>query len=743
MISKHEPKSLTPYLSPLGAWALALGTSIGWGSLVVTSNSYLLQAGPAGSLLGMVIGAIIMIVISRNYHYMINRFPDAGGAYIFAREAFGWDHGFLTAWFLTLTYAAMFWANATSLPLFARFFLGDLFQFGSMYTVFGYHVYLGEILLTAAFIVLIGLVCANFRRLSARLLIVMVLLLSAAITICFLAAIFRFHTAGYSMQPGMIPDKSQLAQVIRIACISPWAFIGFENISHAAEEYTFSRTKVFRILVCAVVSALVLYAFVILLSVTAYPPQYSSWLDYISDLDNLDGIEGLPPFYAARHYLGNGGVLLLLLALLALIFSSLIGNILALSRLLYAMARDGVIPGRLARISSKGTPSAAIFLIAALSLIIPFLGRTAVGWIVDVTTMGATIIYGVVSVSTIRIARREGDSREVRTGLAGTILMILFLLYLLLPNLLFEQTMESESYLLFAVWAILGFLFFRNVLRRDAARHFGRSVIVWIALLALIAFTSLAWMSSVTMTAADDAVRNVHDYWNNEIMQEIPEGADEDYADEQMDLLHTANRTSMVVVTLAFAIALAMLLSNYALIHRRMEESEAELAQARIIANTDPLTGVKSKRALEGLERKLNGSIQADDNFRFAVAACDVNGLKHVNDTLGHKAGDEYICAASRMICELFQYSPVFRTGGDEFTVILTGSDYDKRNDIMRQLHERSAENIGLGQVVVAGGLADYIPGEDKDFSQVFERADALMYEEKAALKELGARTRD
>ena len=51
-------KSLTRNLSPIGAWAFALGTSIGWGSLVVTANTYLAQAGPVGSVIGLVLGAI-------------------------------------------------------------------------------------------------------------------------------------------------------------------------------------------------------------------------------------------------------------------------------------------------------------------------------------------------------------------------------------------------------------------------------------------------------------------------------------------------------------------------------------------------------------------------------------------------------------------------------------------------------------------------------------------------------------
>lgn len=701
----RQTNKLEPYISPLGAWALALGTSIGWGSLVVTSNAYLSQAGPLGSIAGILIGAAVMIIVSRNYHYLINRYPDAGGAYAYAKAAFGYDYGFMIAWFLALTYAAMFWANATSLPLFARYFLNSVFQFGTMYSLFGFQVYFGEILLTAAFILMAATLCIRAQRLAVRLTAGMVILLILCITICFIGAMAGHAGGGhgYDMRPAMLPEKNVLLQIVRIACISPWAFIGFENISHASEEFTFPRTRVFRILTGAVLSALALYLFVILMSVSAYPAEYGSWLEYIRDLDNIDGIAGLPAFYAAYCYMGKTGVTMLLIALLALIFTSLIGNILALSRLFYAMAKDGVLSAGIKALNRKHSPAKAILLIACCSLAIPFLGRTAIGWIVDVTTIGATIIYGFVSASAFRIARREGDSAETKSGLTGMILMILILAYLLGSNLFFTGTMEPASFLLFTVWAILGFLFFRWVLSRDKANRFGRSIIVWIVLLALMFFTSLAWMGSAAMSGA-------------------------------------SVRLHMVVIVGVIAIALGMLLSNYALINRRMEENERALAKTREKANKDPLTGVKSKNAYVETQGHLDRRIREDVENKFAVAVCDVNGLKKVNDTLGHQSGDEYIREASRLICELFQHSPVFRTGGDEFAVILTGRDYENRQHIMQRLHETSVENIGLGKVIVAGGLAEFTK-EDDSVQSVYERADQLMYQEKAALKEIEAIT--
>ncbi|MBR3317013.1 MAG: hypothetical protein IKG21_04250 [Atopobiaceae bacterium] len=95
------------------------------------------------------------------------------------------------------------------------------------------------------------------------------------------------------------------------------------------------------------------------------------------------------------------------------------------------------------------------------------------------------------------------------------------------------------------------------------------------------------------------------------------------------------------------------------------------------------------------------------------------------------------------MICSIFSHSPVYRTGGDEFVVVMHGRDYLIRNELVLALHDRSVANIGSNSVVVSGGLSDYQPGMDASFHEVFERADALMYEEKKLLKSMGSITRE
>lgn len=162
---------------------------------------------------------------------------------------------------------------------------------------------------------------------------------------------------------------------------------------------------------------------------------------------------------------------------------------------------------------------------------------------------------------------------------------------------------------------------------------------------------------------------------------------------------------------------------------------EKELVLAREQINRDALTGVKSKYAFLEAEEEWNRQIAQGTAQPFAVAECDPNGLKRINDSLGHQAGDKHIREACRIICTIFKHSPVYRTGGDEFTVILSGADYFHREKLMEAFAEGNRERAASGGVIIACGLADYEPQRDSALSDVFERADAAMYENKKTLK--------
>ena len=172
-------------------------------------------------------------------------------------------------------------------------------------------------------------------------------------------------------------------------------------------------------------------------------------------------------------------------------------------------------------------------------------------------------------------------------------------------------------------------------------------------------------------------------------------------------------------------------------------ELKTQIKQVHGHAYQDGLTGVKSKHAYLEAEKLMDERIDNGTQPETAIVICDINGLKRINDTQGHKAGDEYIRRSSSMVCDIFSHSPVYRIGGDEFVVILKGRDYENRKRLMFELHRQSSDHIGTDEAIVSGGMAEYIPGQDLTVKEIFERADEAMYEEKQLLKSLGAISRE
>ena len=104
-----------------------------------------------------------------------------------------------------------------------------------------------------------------------------------------------------------------------------------------------------------------------------------------------------------------------------------------------------------------------------------------------------------------------------------------------------------------------------------------------------------------------------------------------------------------------------------------------------------------------------------------------------MNDTKGHQAGDELLRSACRFICETFKHSPVFRIGGDEFTVISQGADREHIDELIALVEEHNQEALRSGDFTIACGMSK-LDGDER-FEDVFRRADHAMYENKRKLK--------
>ena len=586
---KERKEGLAPYLSPLGAWALAFGCAVGWGAFVMPGNVFLLKAGPLGTSVGMAVGALIMLLIGVNYHFMMNRFPDAGGAFAFTKNVLGYDQGFLNAWFLVLAYISVLWANATALALLGRRLMGDTLQFGFHYSMAGYDVYLGEILAVVAAIVLCALIAMRGGRFAERVQILLALVLFVGVAV---GGFLVYKNSGGEVShyyPLYAPGKTPFMGTMAIVMLAPWAYVGFESISHSAEEFTFSRKRSFGILAVAVVTAAVTYITLSLMAVSVLPEGwYVTWVMYIKDLAFLDGIKGLPTFYAAYATMGDAGFKLIGATVLGGIFTGILGNYIASSRLLYAMARDRMLPDWFGELNEYRVPRNAILFIMAVSVFVPFLGRTAIGWIVDVTTIGAVVVYGYTSYTAFLEARKEGNLFVTVTGFLGCICAVLFALFLFLPIEDVTAGLEAESYVIFIFWSIIGCLFFLYLLENDRDDRFGKTTTGWMWMTALIIITSMVWVQEAFHTVTSSTIIRINDYHEllmkkYHVARTIDETLSTSYfLNNQMGLIRSELLKDTGLQLILILIVLAIMTLVYRTILRREKTTEQEKLLAEL-----------------------------------------------------------------------------------------------------------------------------------------------------------------
>ncbi len=169
----------------------------------------------------------------------------------------------------------------------------------------------------------------------------------------------------------------------------------------------------------------------------------------------------------------------------------------------------------------------------------------------------------------------------------------------------------------------------------------------------------------------------------------------------------------------------------------REQMQKKELGSTRKLVYIDSLTGVKNKRAFTEAQKEVDEAVNCGLIQEFGVVVFDLNGLKTINDLKGHDAGDEYIREGSKIICDVFQHSPVYRIGGDEFVAFLRAYDYQNKDNLIHSFEQIMEDNLANDKVVISEGLAVFEDIKQDTFAKVFERADKNMYERKRYLKSL------
>ena len=493
-------KSSMRHLSMLGAWALAFGCAVGSDAFVMPWNDFLPKAGPLGTVIGIFIGGLVMAVVAWNFHYMINRQPGPGGSYAYAAKAFGNDHGYLCGVFLGFAYFAIICLDVTALVVVARYMLGDVFSFGFRYTIAKSDIYLGDILLSVFAIAVAAAICCR-RRLSGIVQTAMAVVFAAGILVCFASTTLN-HSGGLgAMCPIFAPDRGHgLFQVLSILAIAPWLFVGFESISNSSSEFLFPVSKSFKVMLAAIVTAVIAYALLTIIPVLSFGDASSaSWVDTVADLANSSRVPDYHAFDVARGFLGRAGGVIIGMTLVGAIFTNLVGNTVAVSRLAAAMADDGALPSFLGGKNADGAPRNAVLSVAVLVAFVVPLGRAVIGVVVDISILGAAVAYAYTSAAAFKAARKEGKKGTQATGLLGLAISIVVIFLLVMPFMTFDTTMiATESYLVLIIWCIAALATFITVFHRDSTHRFGRSSVAWISLFLLIMTLSVMWIRQTT-----------------------------------------------------------------------------------------------------------------------------------------------------------------------------------------------------------------------------------------------------
>jgi amino acid transporter len=168
-----------------------------------------------------------------------------------------------------------------------------------------------------------------------------------------------------------------------------------------------------------------------------------------------------PTGEAVEVIMGKAGLIFLGSALICAVMTGIIGFYMATSRLLYSMAKENVLPAWFGVLHSKyKTPTNAILFVLLISVIAPFFGRTALGWIVDMSSIGAAIGYGYTSLAAFKFAKDAKNTGIMITGIVGSIMALIFVILLLVPIPMFNCSLGKESYISLVIWIVIGAFFY-------------------------------------------------------------------------------------------------------------------------------------------------------------------------------------------------------------------------------------------------------------------------------------------
>ena len=448
-----ENSTLRKTMKPSWVFAMALGAAIGWGAYILPFD-WMQKAGLAGTVIGFVIGGLMIGIIGLSYGFTIRALPLTGGGVAFAMAALGRTHAFIAGWALTLGYSCVVALNASAVTLVFRVTFPELVMQGALYDVAGWTIYLPEVVICSLFILVFAWLNSKGAALSGQFQFFAVVLMILAVVVIVAAMVFYYVAERPELAPAFPVDVPPVAAVATIVAFAPWAYVGFDSIPQLAGEFNFSPKKALGLLMWGIVAATLIYLAMMLSTSIAVGTHHEAY----------EG-DAWPPAAAIREVMGLPGLVLMVVAVSAGVLTGLNGFFTAASRVLFTLGRADLVPHRLGELDSKHhTPRNAILLVCAVCLVTPWFGRAALSWVVDMSSAGITVAYFYTCFCAWKIARTGQVSGMTKPttpskfyeyfALAGCILSVAFIALLFIPGS--PGMLGTAPLIALVVWIALG-----------------------------------------------------------------------------------------------------------------------------------------------------------------------------------------------------------------------------------------------------------------------------------------------
>lgn len=461
----------------MGAWdilVIAFGAMIGWG-WVINSGDWITTAGFAGSIIAMLIGGLMVFFVGLTYAELTSAMPQCGGEHVFSYRAMGPTGSFVCTWMIILGYVATSAFEATALPTVITYLFPDFNQV-YLYSIAGKDIYLTTIVLGVGVAILITVINIKGAKTAAILQTVLTAIIAIAGILLVIGSAINGDMGNITGQMWESGAGNTLGSVFKVACMTPFLFIGFDVIPQAAEEINVPYKKIGKIMLLSIFLAVAWYLMIIF-AVCYIMPQS----EIAKEMMSQNGLVSVKAIEIAFRSPLMGKVLIIggLCGIITSWNSFLMGG----SRALYSMGESLMIPKMFGKLGKNKTPEAAIILCGIACVAAPFFGRGVLVWLVDAASFGCVIAYMFVSISFCILRKKRPEMERPYKVKAGkfvgvmAVLMAGFMTLLYIIPASFSAALVWQEWVVVGIWLALG-VFFYFYSKRKYGAEFGRDIFI-------------------------------------------------------------------------------------------------------------------------------------------------------------------------------------------------------------------------------------------------------------------------